>query len=161
MIRPLLARFAAGTLGLALLVLVATGGSRAAHADGITLTPTTPTTVSPAPIPNKPDLVVGFENVSCAYYPEGCLRLLLKVRVTNKTNVPAQENFYTDVKVDGVMADGAPHLTVGPLFISQVFHFNLPATPGLRVITALTDSTGKVAEWNESNNAALTRVMCP
>jgi len=72
------------------------------------------------------------------------------------------QNWYsTDIKMDGVMAVGPPHLTVRPHSNSQVFHYNHAATPDLHAITALTDSISQVAEWNENNHAALTRVICP
>src|SRR5205807_542076 len=82
MTRTLLTRIATGTLGLALIALAATGASRTAHADGSpVITPTTPTTIGPAPTPTKPDLVVHFDKVQCASYQDGVPHILVNVRV--------------------------------------------------------------------------------
>lgn len=113
------------------------------------------------PVFLKPDLIVEFDDASCATYPENGTRILLKVRVINQGTVAAQPNFFTDVNVDGLRAAGAPHLTIGPLFTSQVFHLNLAAALGMHAITAFTDSTSAVNEANEDNNSVRTRVWCP
>lgn len=156
-----LTRLATGALGLALIVLAAGGIAPSAHADDpIVITPNTPITVSPAP--ELPDLVVKFEKISCSLYQEGGVHLLFQVRIINLANVPANGAWQTDVKLDGVMAPGAPKQTTGPLWATTVYQFNIPnMTPGLHVLTAFTDSTLKVAEAKEDNNKAMVRFYCP
>jgi CARDB protein len=161
MTRSFLTRVATSALGLALIVLAAGGIAPSAYADDpVVLTPTTPTTLDPAPV--LPDLVVKFEKISCSLFQEGGVHLLFQVRIINMANVPANGTWQTDVKLDGVMALGAPKQTTGPLWATTVYQFNIPnMTPGLHVLTAFTDSTLKVAESNEGNNKAAARVYCP
>lgn len=169
--RSLLTRIATGTLGLALIALAATSAAHTAHADDpIVITPTTPTTVGLPPAPGigigaqvpKPDLVVKFQQVSCSWNPENASpHIALKVLVINMANTPAVTNFFTAVKVDGVMAKGSPTMTPAPLWATDVFHLNVYTTPGMHDLYALTDSTFVTAESNETNNTAKTRILCP
>jgi hypothetical protein len=160
--RSFLTRIVAGTLGLALVALAATDVAGSAHADGPAIQgPNTLDTAGLPPPSAKPDLAVLFDKISCDSSPDGGPRVLVQVRVINKSDVPAPGTFYTDVKMDGVMVAGAPHQTVGPLLGTQVFQHNLAATPGLRVLKAYADATKQVDEGNEENNGAITRVMCP
>src|SRR5581483_2664824 len=127
--RSRLFRIAGSVLALGLFTATLTGSTPVARADGSgpVITPNTPTTVGPF-VP-KPDLVVDFDNLSCAKYEDG-IHILIKVRVLNTANTPATSDFLTRVTVDGVEAPGSPHLTVAPLWVSQVFHINVKATSG-------------------------------
>jgi hypothetical protein len=104
--------------------------------------------------PQKPDLVVWFDKVTCT---SGILQL--KVRVQNQGPNPAG-SFVTEVEADGMMLPGSPHLTPGPVWGGQVFHISKPMSPGAHVITAFVDSGLQVSEFMEGNNMAIVAIAC-